>query len=372
MGLEHRARPCGACQFHPESVSTEHGRTLVRNFRDLTRAHRRSPARRAATRAAEPTPASASTTARSRRWCDPEVAFVALYGDHDHAVWLDSSRAEPGLARFSFMGAPDGPLGQVVRYDVATRALTIERAGGREELRESVLDYCERELARLRADAPELPFDFTCGYAGYLGYELKAERGGELVHRSPLPDAVLAFCDRVIAFDHDQRRVHLVALADAKALPPQTLGWRRPNAISKGSIAGAPRAAGARCAVVRRARGSRRLPGQHRRLQARDLRGRDLRGLPDHRAAQRWLHRSGRGLSRPARAQPRAIRGAAAPRRRVGAQLLARALPAGRPRADRRVEADQGHRPARRSPAPRTRTAPPPCVRTTSRAPRTS
>ena len=108
-------------------------------------------------------------------WCDPEAAFVALYGDREHAVWLDSSRAEPGLARFSFMGAPDGPLGQVVRYDVATRALTIERASGREERRESVLDYCERELERLRADAPELPFDFTCGFAGYLGYELKAE-----------------------------------------------------------------------------------------------------------------------------------------------------------------------------------------------------
>ena len=85
----------------------------------------------------------------------------------------------------------------------------------REQRQESVLDYCERELARLRADAPELPFDFTCGFAGYLGYELKADCGGELVHRSPLPDAALVFCDRLIAFDHDQRRVHLLALADA-------------------------------------------------------------------------------------------------------------------------------------------------------------
>ena len=51
----------------------------------------------------------------------------------------------------------------------------MDRADGREELHESVLDYCRRELARLRADAPELPFDFTCGFAGYLGYELKAE-----------------------------------------------------------------------------------------------------------------------------------------------------------------------------------------------------
>jgi para-aminobenzoate synthetase len=129
-------------------------------------------------------------------WCDPEAVFVALYGDREHAVWLDSSRAERGLARFSFMGAPDGALGQVVRYRVTTRVLTIERASGREELHGSVLDYCERELERLRADAPALPFDFTCGFAGYFGYELKAECGGELAHCSRLPDAALVFCDR--------------------------------------------------------------------------------------------------------------------------------------------------------------------------------
>ena len=214
MGLAHRSRPLWGVQFHPESISTEHGGALLRNFRDLTYAQRRrSP------RAARP---AARTTAGPRvhhrtltAWSDPEAVFVALYGDRDHAVWLDSARAEPGLARFSFMGAPDGPLGRVVRYDVATGVLSVDRAGEREELRESVLDYCERELTRLRADAPELPFDFTCGFAGYLGYELKAELGGTLAHRSPLPDAALVFCDRLIAFDHDERRVHLLALADA-------------------------------------------------------------------------------------------------------------------------------------------------------------
>jgi para-aminobenzoate synthetase len=35
------------------------------------------------------------------------------------------------------------------------------------------------------------------------------------VHRSRLPDAALLFCDRLVAFDHDERRVHLLALADA-------------------------------------------------------------------------------------------------------------------------------------------------------------
>ncbi len=214
MGLAHRARPQWGVQFHPESVCTEHGRALVRNFRDLTRAHGRPPAR--APRPARRPAAGARVHHRAlAAWCDPEAAFVALYGDRDHAVWLDSARAEPGLARFSFMGAPDGPLGRIVRYDVATQALTIDGANGREERRESVFDYCERELERLRADAPELPFDFTCGFAGYLGYELRAECGGELARHSPLPDAALLFCDRLIAFDHHERRVHLVALADA-------------------------------------------------------------------------------------------------------------------------------------------------------------
>src|SRR3954463_11194320 len=43
MGLEHRERPLWGVQFPPESISTEHGATLLRNFRDLTR--RRSPKR---------------------------------------------------------------------------------------------------------------------------------------------------------------------------------------------------------------------------------------------------------------------------------------------------------------------------------------
>jgi para-aminobenzoate synthetase len=214
MGLEHRTRPRWGVQFHPESVSTEHGRALARNFRDLTRAQQVRSARRRRP-ARQPTAGARVHHRTLETWCDPETAFVARFGDRDHAVWLDSSRVEPGLARFSFIGAPDGPLGQIVRYGVAERGLTIERASGREELRESVLDYCERELERLRADAPELPFDFTCGFAGYLGYELKAECGGELAHRSPLPDAALVFCDRLIAFDHEERTVHLVALADA-------------------------------------------------------------------------------------------------------------------------------------------------------------
>ena len=127
-----------------------------------------------------------------------------------------------------------------------------------------------------------------------------------------------------------------------------------------------------RALVLHRARGPRRLPGQHRLPPGRHHRRRDLRGLPDHPVAQRRPASTPRRLSRPARPQPRAARGAAAPRRRVGAELLARALPARRPRPDRRVAADQGHRAASRTPDGRRLPAPPSCAPPRRPAPSTS
>ena len=227
MGLEHRARPLFGVQFHPESVSTRHGRELLENFRAVTPRRARRPARPAERAAPPPPPPPESVRLRHRRldaWCEPEAVFAALYADRDHAVWLDSSRHGAGVARFSFVGVPDGPLGQVVRYDVGARTVTVERASGVEVRAESVFDYCRAELDRLRVDTPELPFDFVGGFAGYFGFELKAECGGRLTHPSPLPDAAFVLCDRLIAFDHRERRVHLLALAADDAVDDAD-GW---------------------------------------------------------------------------------------------------------------------------------------------------
>jgi para-aminobenzoate synthetase len=59
-----------------------------------------------------------------------------------------------------------------------------------------------------------LPFDFDCGFAGYLGYELKADCDGAAAHRAETPDAAFILADRLIVFDHQERHAHLLALDD--------------------------------------------------------------------------------------------------------------------------------------------------------------
>jgi para-aminobenzoate synthetase len=105
-------------------------------------------------------------------------------------------------------------LGATVSYDVEAGEVRIERGDAVERRREPVLDYVDRELHRLAIAPPELPFQFACGFAGYLGYELKADCGGGPGHRSPHADAALVFAGRMVAIDHDLGHTYLLALVE--------------------------------------------------------------------------------------------------------------------------------------------------------------
>jgi para-aminobenzoate synthetase len=129
---------------------------------------------------------------------DPEAVFISLYGESEFAFWLDSSRPDD-RARFSFMGDAGGPLAEVLTY----------RSGEGEPL----FDRLERRLEYLRPPASRhLPFEFDCGFVGYLGYEMKAECGYGNGRASSHPDAAFILADRVIAFDHELDDVHLLCL----------------------------------------------------------------------------------------------------------------------------------------------------------------
>jgi para-aminobenzoate synthetase len=284
MGVRHRARPQWGVQFHPESIASEFGAALLRNFAKLTAAHR---SRRASTvghpsvalardRVAEPVPASlplpcdtaspvplaaeqfpaaAVELARSadrtafagrtgplrsvprtyrlqravlERPIDTERAFVQLYGNSATAFWLDSEHVEPGADRFSFLGDASGPLAEVLRYRVGDGEVTVESSDGhRRTAPGGILDFLAAELRTRRLELPDLPFDFVGGYVGYLGYEVKADCGGNAVHRAPTPDAQWIFADRMVVIDHVGGRTHLLALSDDVETARSAADWLR-------------------------------------------------------------------------------------------------------------------------------------------------
>jgi para-aminobenzoate synthetase len=151
---------------------------------------------------------------RLDRLCDPERVFHALFADAPHAFWLDSSKVADDRSRFSFMGSTGGPLSATVTYDVASGELHVDGPQGAETRRESIFDHLDRELRRLGTIGHGLPFDLTCGFVGYFGYELKADCDGSLVHPSALPDAAFIFADRLVAFDHAEQTTYVLCLTD--------------------------------------------------------------------------------------------------------------------------------------------------------------
>jgi para-aminobenzoate synthetase len=226
MGVAHRKRPLWGVQFHPESICTEHGPRLMENFRELTRERtqrpRTRPRRPAPVR--EPHGPLALVVERIDRLYDTERAFVGLFGDAEHAFWLDSSRPDDERSRFSFMGAGGGPFGAFVTYDIDTQEVRVTRGGETAVRRESIFDHLRRELARRPVAGDDLPFGFDCGFVGYFGYELKADCEGDAAHSSTLPDAAFLLADRLIAFDHLERRTYIVCATTA-AREAEARGW---------------------------------------------------------------------------------------------------------------------------------------------------
>ncbi|WP_405484146.1 aminodeoxychorismate synthase component I [Nocardia sp. NBC_00511] len=243
MGVRHRTRPQWGVQFHPESISSEHGATLLRNFARLTAEYQRgqgisgSSSRTALARKEAQQVPPLSEPVRYRveqvvldRAVDAEAVFDALFSGSPHAFWLDSEHVEPGLDRFSFLGDASGPLAEVVRYRIGWDAVEVESATGQRRVPGGVLDYLSGELKRRHIDFPDVPFDFAGGYVGYLGYEMKAECGAGARHTAPTPDAQWIFADRLVVVDHEAGRTHLLALAEPDS-PAAALDWLAANRV---------------------------------------------------------------------------------------------------------------------------------------------
>ncbi len=228
MGMRHRSLPLWGVQFHPESICTEYGHTLFENFKEITRKFAQDQGNGLrkhywtgnnengilpTTSADKKQQQEFELCTRKLSLCpDTEQMFVHLFGKSASAFWLDSSRVEFGLSRFSFMGDNSGDNSLLIRYRTQEQELTITQSDTVSFRTEGIFDYLQQEIERRHCPSDNLPFDFNCGFVGYFGYELKAESGCELNHCSTLPDAMFLLADRMIAIDHQEQTIYLLCL----------------------------------------------------------------------------------------------------------------------------------------------------------------
>ncbi len=192
MALRHRTLPFWGVQFHPESILTEHGARLIRNFLALAGVVP-TPAPRKDRLVTAPIQGAPVRHRQFDFYTEPEHAYCALFAADPYSFWLDSSLAAEGLARYSFIGGSSIPGSSILEYDSTSP--------------EPLFDYLDRRLAA-RSAPSSAACGFHGGFVGYFGYELKAACGYPAAHRSPLPDAVLMYAPIVLAFDYQERTIH--------------------------------------------------------------------------------------------------------------------------------------------------------------------
>jgi para-aminobenzoate synthetase len=275
MGLSHPTNPHYGVQFHPESIGTEQGKELLRNF-CLICIEKRTRVWKPPLQTIQPntTPRiSKNEPMQYQVWIHkitdslgvPSNVFEELYGNATHALWLDSSSSDmppqTKLSRISIMAANDGPLSQRIEYygeEHQEGGLFVTDINGEtNDHNMDILSYLEgrsvgiesvqqlsSEFERTPIDETDLPFDYRGGFLGYLGYEVRhdtrrfleqAEQGR--VHMpmersqssSYVPTAAFLFCDQSIVYDH-WKQEYLIGVTMKGMDPSGLIDWMKGTA----------------------------------------------------------------------------------------------------------------------------------------------
>lgn len=201
MGICHKTKPIYGLQFHPESIASECGEELIKNFINITRDFYNK---------------NQFAYEIIEKDFDTGELYEKLYAYDDKTLWLDSSKVEEGLSRFSIFGLQGEKRGHTIKYDVEKKLVekTFVASQEKEIFEENIFDFLKANRPRWDYDET-LPFDFQLGYIGYFGYELKKDTENVSNNYSySHPDAYLKYCDRALVYDHLEKKLYLLSYGD--------------------------------------------------------------------------------------------------------------------------------------------------------------
>lgn len=149
----------------------------------------------------------------------PVSAFLAVADGEPDAFLLESVEGGEKIGRYTFLG-----VRPFLRLQSRGESITIERGKKVEHRSGNIFEVIKELLQQHRpATMAGLP-PFTAGAVGYCAYDIvrRLEHVGEhAVDDLDVPDCVLMFFDRVLAFDHLRHQIDIVASADVTQESPR-------------------------------------------------------------------------------------------------------------------------------------------------------
>ncbi len=147
----------------------------------------------------------------------PVSAFLSVAANEPQAFLLESVEGGEKIGRYTFLG-----VRPYMTIASRGRKITVHRNGKKRELEGGIFKELDQLLREHKpAHVPGLP-PFTAGAVGFFSHDAvrQLEHLPEIANDDlKLPDCVLMFFDRLLAFDHVRHEIFIVATADVRSLP---------------------------------------------------------------------------------------------------------------------------------------------------------
>jgi anthranilate synthase component I len=149
----------------------------------------------------------------------PVSAFLSIAAGEPYSFLLESVEGGEKIGRYTFLGARPYMI-------VRSRGpkLEVERRGRVQRSKGDVFRTLQEVFRAHRAAHFEGLPPFTSGAVGFFAYDMvrRLERLPEHARQDiDVPDCVLMFFDRLLAFDHVRHQIHILAAADVSQEKPR-------------------------------------------------------------------------------------------------------------------------------------------------------
>src|SRR5437899_9351894 len=149
----------------------------------------------------------------------PVSASLAIFRGEENAFLLESVERGEQIGRYTFLGARP-----YMQLRTRGKEVFVEK-GRKRELRQGSVFQIAKELLQQHRPAvvPGMP-PFTAGAVGFCSYDIVRQLeniGDDTKDDLHIPDCVLMFFDRLLAFDHLHHQIHIIAVADVSTESPR-------------------------------------------------------------------------------------------------------------------------------------------------------